>query len=269
MPAARGGDMPIEEESVMAPLNTAQALSFLQGLDLPQVPTGAPAFESLTFAAEADEPTAFVAAGSLVSFVAGVSAANQSAVLDTTLLAQLAASKKYDREKQTEDWYKFYRTVLENVGWVAQDFTFQKFTPEAGGSFSVDDVVLKILAAIATNNELLVVTTALNALKNLSAGDRRLVLFETQGASQGGGNFQIATASDQGGPLAMRMGAFHLHAARVVTKFLFATYSSANATIWQGRQTMTLNNNVYQALRQSISDKLGDRKKAFVADLEI
>ncbi|NJN74880.1 MAG: hypothetical protein HC799_19910 [Limnothrix sp. RL_2_0] len=96
-----------------------------------------------------DKETGYVNAGSLVSFVAGVSTEHQNDVLNSTLLAQLAANKKFDREKDTEQWYKFYREVLENVGWVIQEFDFQRYAP-SGATFEMNKVVLDILAAIAT-----------------------------------------------------------------------------------------------------------------------
>lgn len=61
--------------------------------------------------ADGDE-AAYVDAGSLVSFVAGVSGQHKSDALNSTLLAQLAANKKFDREKQTVEWYDFYKNRL-------------------------------------------------------------------------------------------------------------------------------------------------------------
>jgi hypothetical protein len=54
----------------------------------------------------------YVDAGSLISFVAGVSAENRADILNSTLLAQLAANKQYNREQQTQEWYGMYREVL-------------------------------------------------------------------------------------------------------------------------------------------------------------
>ena len=71
-----------------------------------------------------DKPAAFVDGGSTVSFISGIPVLRQKDVLNATLLAQLAANKKYDREKETEQWYGFYRDVLENIGWVIQSFSF-------------------------------------------------------------------------------------------------------------------------------------------------
>ena len=51
-----------------------------------------------------------------MSFTENLSGQNKEDVLNSTLLAQLAANKKYDRKSQHDEWYMFYMKVLENVG---------------------------------------------------------------------------------------------------------------------------------------------------------
>ena len=46
----------------------------------------------------------------------------QSDVINSTLLAQLAANKQYDRQNNVDQWYGYYKTVLEQVGWTVQNF---------------------------------------------------------------------------------------------------------------------------------------------------
>ena len=52
--------------------------------------------------------------GSLASFISQLSSVHRSNVLNSTALAQLTASKHYDRNKETDKWYKKYLHVLEN-----------------------------------------------------------------------------------------------------------------------------------------------------------
>jgi hypothetical protein len=61
--------------------------------------------------------SAYVAAASVVSFVDGVTGQQKEDLLNSTLLAQLAANHRFDREKDTLNWYGAYRTVLWGVGW--------------------------------------------------------------------------------------------------------------------------------------------------------
>jgi hypothetical protein len=101
--------------------------------------------------ADPRQPSGFIDNGSLVSFLAGVDRQSQADVLNSMLLAQLAANKKFDREADTVGWYGFYHDVLENLGWVVQQFAFSKYDV-AGSTVTVDKVVREVLAAIATEN---------------------------------------------------------------------------------------------------------------------
>lgn len=251
---------------------------FIASLDLPDVETNermqnsALAFTSSqarpALAVDPSKPQGYVDAGSTISFVANVSSQAQDDVLNSTLLAQLAANKQYDREKDTQNWYRSYTDTLGKVGWVIQSFSFQKYQA-SGSSFRVDKVVLDILAAIASQNEIAIVQQTMNALKSLSDNDNRLVLFSTQSSSQSAGNFQISTANETNGQVAMKLGAFYFSSSQSSTRFLWASYSSSNSSIYQGAQTVTLNGSTYSQVRQQIIDKLGDRARQFIANLDI
>ncbi|MXP65871.1 hypothetical protein E0493_21195 [Roseomonas sp. M0104] len=67
-----------------------------------------------------DQPqprSAYVVAASIVTFVDGVPKQQKEDLLNSTLLAQLAANRQRDREKDTLNWYRTYRGVLERLGW--------------------------------------------------------------------------------------------------------------------------------------------------------
>src|SRR3569832_920920 len=103
-----------------------QRLSFVSSLELPdahhhaRIGLGAAPAPATAPTIKDGEQSTFIAGGSVVSFASGVSGQNQKDVLNSTLLAQLACDKQYDREKQITEWYKFYHSILENVGWVVQ-----------------------------------------------------------------------------------------------------------------------------------------------------
>ena len=67
-----------------------------------------------------------VSGGSVTSFTSKLSIVQRSDVLNSTLLAQLAAGKDYNRTTQITEWYKKYIYVLGKIGWVVQDFEFEK-----------------------------------------------------------------------------------------------------------------------------------------------
>jgi len=172
--------------------------------------------------------------------VAGVSAQHKSDVLNTTLLAQLGATKKYDREKQTKEWYDSYRTVLENVGWVVGAFDFKDFGIE-GDKFTADEVVLKVLAAIATGNDLATIAETWEALKALNDDARQIVFFNRSSHGNDSGSLQISAVADSDDVAVMKLGAFTFSTRDTVTNLLWFQFATARTDFYQGSQTMDLN----------------------------
>lgn len=217
-----------------------------------------------------NKPSANVVASSTVSFVAGVSKQHREDVLNSTLLADLAASKKFNREDDIENWYQFYGTVLENVGWVVSDFNFDRFQA-SGSTFTVDKVVLDLIQSIATEDEISVITSTINALKALDDGDGRLVLYETQTHSDNKGNFRAnaVSESDSDHIAVMKIGAYHFSCQDRVTRILWFSFPNSRTEFYQGAQTVNLDDGVYAQVRQAIKAKLGNNAVDFVKDLDI
>ena len=215
-----------------------------------------------------DAPAAAANAGSLVSFVGGLLQQNKEDVLNSTLLAQLAATKKYDRYKQTKDWYDFYINVLANVGWVVPAFAFRGFTP-TGSSFKMNDAVLQILSAIATGSELAILTATMKALEENKDNQDAVVLFDSQSFPETSGNFQILPVSEDRGDIVMALSAMQFTANKHVTNFLWWKWTTTEVNIFQSAQKAVLNNIIYSKVRQEVINKLGDKAKTFIKDIEI
>jgi hypothetical protein len=243
--------------------------SYIDSLELaaPELPAGlavaAPA------AVKDGEPSASIDAGSVFAFAPGVSGTHQSDVKNSMLLAQLAANYVYDREHQTEQWYGKYREVLENIGWVLTAFQFARYE-SSGQTFSMDKVVLDVLKAIASGDEMDVMNKAIDALGKLPGDDRAVVLFDNNGSSSEGGNFQAGTCSeDPNGNVQMSIGTFYFKTSEHHTRFLFWSWGTKSVNMYTGSQSIMLNEDVYSQVRQQIIDKLGDKAQQYVADLPI
>jgi len=247
----------------MQNLKIKDRLQFIEQLDIDVVKTQIPVAFS-----ENDEKAGYVDLGSLVSFVSGISPLNKQDVLNSTLLAQLAANKAHDRWSDTESWYKFYVNVLEKVGWVLSDFNFTEYHG-ASQSFTVDKVVLEILRAIASGSQEEVIQETIDALEALSDNDGKLVLFDSNSSDLTRGSFQIASAIEDDGEVAMSLGAFYFHSTQSATRFLWFEYKSSDTHLFKAAQNVNLNMQIYDRVRQSVIDKLGDAAVEFVDELEI
>lgn len=216
-----------------------------------------------------DGPTAKTVAGSTVSFVGGVPKIRQQDVLNSTLLAQLAANKAYDRETATVEWYMKYREVLENIGWNINSFNFNKYT-SSGVTVQMDKEVLNILTAAMSGNELAVLTATINALKNGDPNSKEVTLFDSNGSSGENGNFQLSTASlDPNKNVQMSLGTFYFKASEHHTRFLFWSWDTKSLDMYGGSQSVILNEQIYSSVRAAIITKLGDKAQKYVADIDI
>ena len=251
----------------MKQLSPKERLAFVQSLELE-----APKTRTREIAPPAPEITPnstanYVNDGSLVSFVAGLSAEDKSDVLNGVLLAQLAASKKHNRYTEPEAWYKDYHEILSKIGWVGQRDTFQKYTA-TGQTINVDKVVLQILATIVVGGTAIAaITQALTSLAGLSKSDRQFTLWEQSSHSLTTGNFQIAACEKSNNDVALNLGSFYFTATQNATRFLWFDFSSTDFSLFTGAQTMLLNKDHYSGVRQTVIDKLKELANEFVANL--
>ncbi|MFF8861717.1 hypothetical protein ACF08B_06655 [Streptomyces sp. NPDC015139] len=250
----------------MTTIDVTTAQRFVAELELAETPR-ALAELSHTPITLTTEKSAAVDDGSIVCFADGLDIVHKQDVLNSTLLAQLAASNKYDRETETEEWYGYYKHVLENVGWVTSEWRFSKYEASTA-SFHIDTVILQILVAIATGNELALAIATLEALKK-SSDSRAGKLFETQSHGLSNGSFQMGCASPNGDNVGMALAAFHFSTTSRITKILWTDFNATQTKLYQGGQTVVLNEQLYSVIRADVIKKLGDKAKQFVADIEI
>lgn len=250
----------------MTTIDIAVTKRFIAELELAETPPAAAELPYVPIALTT-EKSASVADGSVVCFTDGLSVQHKQDVLNSTLLAQLAANKKYDREKQTKEWYAYYRSVLEQVGWVVSEWHFTRYQA-AAAAFQVDTVVLQILTAIATGNEIALAIAVMEALKQNSES-RASKLFDQQSHTASDGSFQISCASGDGENVSMALGAFSFSTTTKVTKIFWTEFNSSQTDMYKGGQNVVLNEQVYSAVREDVIKKLGDKAKELVAGIEI
>lgn len=247
----------------------AQVKRYILELELPHADHTAPMLFNPKASAFQDETEgAAVDAGSLVSFVSGLTALHKSDVLNSTLLAQLAADKKHNRFKETRAWYDFYISTLAQVGWVNPAFAFRKYSP-SGGSLVLSDAILEILNTIATGSEMDILKATLNSLKDNPGNEEPLTIFSQQSYPENLGVFQILPVGEDDGEVVMAQAVMDFRSEKHVTRFLWFTWASTSVELFQSAQKAVLNEDLYSQVRQEVINKLGDRAKQFIKDIEI
>lgn len=234
-------------------------LEFIHSLDL----------ASTAFRANsAESQAAYVVGGSIISFVEGVDSQSTQDVVNSTLLAQLAADKKVDRYKQQMDWYNFYIDVISKLGWQRERPEFNPFHPE-GNPFSLEDVLTEIGGSLLNSEGEAILKKTIQTIKSLEQGNQNVRLFETSSHSQQNSNFQIGIVNSPGGAVSMDMMAFSVSSTVNIPDLWGGSFSSADTTFNVAKLRLRLNQGLYASVRNSVISKLGSRTYDSVKDLGI
>jgi hypothetical protein len=216
-----------------------------------------------------DTNSAQVNAGSLTSFTQNLSGQNKADVQNSTLFAQLAANKAIDRFVEPMAWYRKYTDVLGTIGWNQPAFAFDTYK-SGGTTVKLDEAVLGILAAIATGVEVAMVAETMKALGSLADDSKQMLIWDSQSNAGNNGNFQIFPVDAlPNGDVVMILDGMQFNASHSETRFLWWTWQSNSIQIQRAANKFVLNESVYGQVRNAIIDKLGDRAKQLVADIDI
>jgi hypothetical protein len=207
--------------------------------------------------------------GSLVSFVSDVSPQARSDALNSTLLAQLAATYKFNRFTQTEDWYNFYTKVLGGVGWVLQSFDFEQYSA-SGSTLKISDAIVDIATRTLSGPEVESIQTCIEALKSSDNTPWYDIFAKHSSGPSGNGNMQIGPcAQDSSGQLVMGLGCFYFSGVSTDERFFWIEYNSSTVHLFKAVQKSTLDNDVYKQVREAVIKKLGDNAKSMIHSLDI
>lgn len=215
------------------------------------------------------EVRAAVNAGSLVSFVEGLDAQSKDDVLDSLQLAQRAANAAADRFADVRSWYPQYLEVLNQVGWVTEQFAFVE-RDQSEGELRMDQAALAVLTAIATQNQLAILKEAVAALGSLAESDGTIRLFAQMSAHEGLGNFQMGAAQRAGnGVVGLAMGAYHFRAVDTTARIVFLKRTTRALRLWTAAQRITLDTATYAENRAEIRRMLGEERKRGIAAIRL
>jgi hypothetical protein len=205
----------------------------------------------------------------VASFVDGVTGQQLYDVLNSCLLAQLAANTKFNRIAQPVEWSQYYGTVLMNIAWIVPKFSFRNLTTSAA-RFSIDQVILKLVKSFLTADQITVLTETLEAMKALEGDDRRFTIFERNAKNGGDGNFQFnSVGTSAAGTLSMKFNAYTFDTNTTVTNILWFSFSGNQTKLRVSQSEFVLNDQVYARIRDAIMVKLGNRALDYIGGLEL
>lgn len=271
---------------------TADFVSNLQlpdSLPLASLPKAARSGRSLSTITTTEAPSAKRVDGALASFVGGLSDEVQTDVINSLLLAQLAANEAYDSKAETPQWYSKFVSVLSNIGWVTDSFKFQKYT----GSLSQGEMVLQTLTDAlehegGPSSEIQVLQATIKGVQDLENDLTQPVCwFCTESATLAEHwrtpvNYQVGVVNTQNDDPTVMLGAFYFTAMESKANdpllnstnsssssdvFVNRTYSSSSSNLFYATQRMTLDMAIYPAA--AVAQKLGVDRNNLVYNLTI
>ncbi|KAF7966840.1 hypothetical protein HWV62_36915 [Athelia sp. TMB] len=197
---------------------------------------------------------AAVVAGSIISFSEQVTRQNQEDVKYSTLLAQLASDKRYDRTSQTNEWLRSFFDILQNVGWLSSSPGLSQVdNPAQFGT--VDNAVLSILKNNLSPSDLELFQSTVQAFKKDQAA---ISLFDASAKSGSAATFYggVVVVDNSGNPT-FNISYYNYTTSSKITNTFFNSLTGGQVSFYVGNQTMVLNNAIYNQVRQAVLDKVG------------
>jgi hypothetical protein len=210
----------------------------------------------------------FMADKSIISFVADVNAATRVDILNSLLLAQLAANHQVPDPNNVMDWYGAYVKIVSGLGWNIQ--AQKGSTYQANDTLAeVQNVVVDILVSAFGQNYIGIIKDTLKAIGKLADSDGKIQAFDKNTSGNEQGVFQMGMAVEKNGAVALQLGSFMIKTANKTTKILFIKFSKDFTSVDYKTHEATFNPDIYAGLRDQVKFKLGLKASQFVDELVI
>lgn len=125
----------------MNSLHERAALEFVGQLGLPETGTDLELERITEVKFDPNKNQALVVGSGIVAFAKGISAEFRQDIVNSALLAQLAANKQVSDPTNVEQWYKVYLDVLTKIGWTIRDRQFVE-RQHLGPEIEVQDAIM-------------------------------------------------------------------------------------------------------------------------------
>lgn len=206
---------------------------------------------------------------SLASFASTVTGQLRSDVLQTMLLAQMAANKQFPNQESMFDWYRVFLNTLAKTGWVIEGINEQDYRT-ARADFELDSAIIDLLSGVLGQGYILIIRKTLDAIKSMTDEDRKIKAFDknTKSVSQRG--FQVSFANEEGGAVALQISTFLFNSTLDFRRLLFFKAESAATDFSYLIRKATLDTASYDdRIRKAVNDKIRHLLMTNISEIEI
>lgn len=259
-------------------MDIQQRVELLSSLDVGVMPAVATSARSRS-AAPAPDPIkgtgecGLVVGSALHGCIDGLTVENKYAVVNSQLLAERAASVKFDNETQPKEWFKRYLDVLRMCGWTTQGSEFSTYS-RSERIETVEEVTLSIVRALGGVNNKLYYRVIANSFVALRANPTVSNRFHDTSTQTGSAKFRILPC----------MQTEDNHVVMLLTSMQAATKSTHNQIeiprrFWERTVEQTdiryaaaecmLNMQVYNGAKKQIEAKLAGNTASLIDALDL
>jgi hypothetical protein len=260
---------------VMMSERVQQAILFVDELQLPAKPRirRSRSEESPTAATvviPAKKEQAMVVGADIVSFVAGTDLGMRRAIMNCTLLAQLAAKIKAPPNEGIRKWYEAYFDILGRLGWLIENHELSLHV-ETANNFDAQHAILSVAAAFLgqASDALKLVRSTLESLEQMSTG-QWMTIFKRESQTEKAAHFQVTVAEPvPPDDTLISMMAFELNATGTLTQVLFFKFQSMKVDLWHSSRKVRIDRNLLTQLTQTIANKVADYVQKYVENIPL
>ena len=207
-----------------------------------------------------------VCGGSLIAATPKVTTQQVKDVTNSTLLAQLAADKKFSREKETEEWYNYYTRVLGYLGWTLRGFHFTEYE-SSQRDLRLSQVSLELLGALARGDREIIkaLKATIDGLKKSADG---VTLFGSNSIKGKVGLFQVSSCTvDKNNQVTVGFLGFYFQVTQSAKEFFFFNWKAHDIHLHCSGEICILDEDVYAQVREEVVKKLGNNAAKKVKNL--
>lgn len=214
---------------------------------------------------------ALVVGSDVVSFTIGVEADFRQIIADSSLFAQLLASRKVGADADPMAFFDAYFETMLGLGWIVQ----QRETAEiedSGNGFDVHEaaigVITTFLAPMA--GAAAAVLAVLQGLHKMEADQPFIKLFDKRSRHAKIGRFQLTYVHrDEEHGLMAEVMAFALTAEETVTQVLFFRLRKGDTTLRRSNAKLSVDTAALLAIKPNLAGKVLNFRQALIAEADL
>jgi len=222
---------------------------------------------------QAVRESALIVGSAMHGCIDGLTLENKYAVVNSQLLAERAASAKFDNETQPKEWFKRYLEVLRICGWTTQGSEFTTYKASERTE-TVEQVTVSIIQSLGGINCMAYRRVIANSFAKLRTNTAVSTRFHQKSTETGSAKFRILPC----------MQTKDEHVAMVLTSMQSASKTTATEAkvpgrFWEVNVEQTdiryaaaeclLNMHVYNGAKAQIEKKLAGNTASLIDELDL